>query len=488
MKVSVTLTNESAWITKASDEAYELLQNEWSYFSPGARFHPAYKLYLRDRDRASKEGREPLGWDGKIRLFKQGKVPAGLFRATEDILREKSIEFKLTVDIPTVLPFLNGVAKSEGQYKFQNACVKAMMSALPLGGGIVLCATGSGKTNMAGQFFSKLKYTCLFVVDQVDLLYQSQKELAMWMGEDVGVVGDSQYDVKRVTVATIQTLYKHVKDKKFMRWFRTVGVVIVDELHVQMGRTHFNVLDKISPIARYGLTATLQLGRKEVRVKAHAFAGPILYRYPIATGQEQGVLTKGSAIQLLFPADQDTVYADDYDREVVDNEQKLKMCSRIVRQLLTDKRCVIVLVSRVRHVKAVHDLFYDIPHGLAYGAIGKIKRRSAILRFEREKTSLIIANKVFEKGVNIKRVDVIYDLAEMKSKNVVIQKFGRGVRLHKNKKSLLYIDSGTLNGRFAKASRSRARALKAAGIKVTKVKVIDSGSKAFKTVIAKAKV
>jgi superfamily II DNA or RNA helicase len=330
---------------------------------------------------------------------------------------------------------------------------------------------------MAGKFYRCLPYSCLFVVDQIDLLYQNRDEIQTWLGEEVGYVGDQKFELRRVTVATIQTLHKHRDDFKFRKWYSHVMAVVVDELHEQMARRNFDVLTTINPIARYGLTATLQLKKKDIRTKAHSFAGPILYEFPIEQGMKQGVLTKGQTLQLLFepvPIAHEE-YQEQIREQVIENEQKQKAVKAIVQLLLQNDRYVVILVDRVEHLERLSDLMDDIPHRLAYGRISVSDRISARKKFEKGKINLLIANKVFKKGINLKRVDCIIDMAEMKSKNDVMQKFGRGVRLHEDKDALLYIDIGTQGGlggeRFRKAATSRIRALRAANIPCRSVKV-----------------
>jgi superfamily II DNA or RNA helicase len=477
-KVHVTLTEREAYITECPKETWQWLSDYWSFFVPSARFSMGYRHYLNEKRRAAAEGdpnRKVDGWDGRARLLsRDGTVPAGVFRATRKEIKELGIRFVVTYERPDQPTLQKGIQITDTKYRHQRRAVRRIIKAIPKGGGIVLSATGSGKTGMAAQLFSKLGWNCLFVVDQVNLLYQTQKELGRWLGEPVGIVGDRKYEVQRVTVGTVQTLSKHVKDKAFMKWYRTVSIVVIDELHVQMNRRNFKVLETIKPVARIGLTATMQMSKKEVRMKAWAFCGPVLYRYPISRAQAAGVVSSGQAVQLLFPQDEFAPenYQEAYEQEVVFHEGKLAACGRIVRWLIEKQdRRVILLVSRIAHVKELQAEFSDFEYGLAYGKVDKKQRISTLERFERGELKLIIANVVFEKGVDVKRVDVVCDMAEMKSKNTAVQKYGRGVRLHADKADLLYIDFGADAGRFGKAARSRARALSDEKIPVTKIKV-----------------
>jgi superfamily II DNA or RNA helicase len=477
--VSVTLTNRHAYITDASDRALRKLEAYWSYYQPGYYFAPAYRLYLREKAIAIQEGREdePIpGWDGKIRFFKQGKVPAGLFRATHrDVQKELGLKFCIEKDLPTPRELLDGIAPAANGYGHQNDCVEAMVRALPRGGGIITAATGTGKTATCARFFAKLNYPCLFVVHRVALLYQSQKEIAHWLQSEVGIVGDSEFDPRDVTVATIQTLKLHQADPKFEAWFNKVRIVVVDELHKQMAKKNFKLLDTLKPLARYGLTATLQLSKKQVRIRAWAFAGPVIYNFPIAEAIEKEVVDKGRVLQLMFEETYDWTHDKDYyleyDYEVINNELKLNTVRVITKLLIEKGRYVLIIAERLDHIRVLDAAFPDVKHRLAYGGIKKTRREKSQAMFEDGNIRLMIASGVFKDGVNLKRVDAIIDMTEYPSKDDTLQKFGRGVRKHQDKKGLLFIDFGTQRGRFRKAAMSRSRAWGAAGLPVRRVKV-----------------
>ena len=476
--VDITLTNRYAWVTEASPEVYQKLRDFYSYFAPGARWSQHYKLYLAEKAKAIKAGEpdRPLaGWDGKIKLFLRGKVPAGLFRATkidaQDVL---GIRFRISKELPELNLVQDGLV-SEEQYQYQNDCTDAMVRSLRRGGGIVLACTGAGKTKTAANFFSRLDYSCLFLVHRKNLLYQSQEELARWLGCKVGIVGDSVFQPERITVAMIQTLAPHMSDPKFVRWFKKIKVVLVDELHKQMAMRNFDLLHQLKPLACYGLTATLELGLKPVRYKAWAFAGPVIFRFPLSEGVKKKVVTSGRVLQVLFPLEfnwtyEDEDYENEYMYEVVHNELKQRTCKALVKELIARGRAVIVIVERVAHVEALHEMFGNIEHGLAYGKIKKKERDQVKADFESGKINLIIANQVFKDGIDIKRASAIIDMAEWKSKNDTMQKFGRGVRLHEDKTDLLYVDFGTQTGRFATNGRRRKKALVTAEVPVKTVK------------------
>jgi superfamily II DNA or RNA helicase len=456
--VAVTLTNDKAMLA-ADDETMELLDDFWSYSAPGAFHSVLFKTKQ---------------WDGKKRFMQKDAVPSGLFRATRwDIVEKLGIKFVVTKQRQK-LSFLPGIPRQEAaERQYQNECVDAMCNAVGKGGGIVLAATRTGKTAICSSFFSRIKDNCLFIVDQIELLDQSQEEIKSWIGEEVGIVGRSVFAPARVTVGTIQTLKLHEKDKKFLAWFKTVQIVVVDELHEMMASKNFKILKTIQPIARFGLTATLQLRKKDVRMRAWAFAGPVIFEYSIADGVKNGVLTKGHVLQLQFPylALDSQDHREIYEYQVLGNQDKLDTWMLLSNRLVQQDRYVITLTDRVAHVKALADA---CPHDyeLAFGEIGRQARKTAKTRFDSGKVQHIIANRVFKKGVTIKRVDAMFDLAELPSKNDCIQKFGRGIGWLDGKQELVYIDFATQgNNGLASAAKKRISAFRAAGIPVTQVKV-----------------
>jgi superfamily II DNA or RNA helicase len=352
-----------------------------------------------------------------------------------------------------------------------------MVAASKLGGGLILSATGSGKTFVAGLYLSHLQGTACFIVDELSLLDQAQRELSEVLKEPVGWVGESRFEPQRVTVATIQTLHKHRKRADFLAWYRKLTVVFIDEIHVALNSRNIDVVKLIRPKVVFGLTATLEIQKWPVFLQAVSLAGPVIYTYPLAQGVAEHVLTPGVVCRVMFPAaGLDLPYMTEYKKLIVQSKDRNTCVERIVRAGLHRNRTVILLVERLAHLGIFHRRFQDIPHELIYGARNRQERVDAKRAMDSGELRLIIANKVFGKGVDIRRVDMIVDATAGRSQNNVIQRFGRGVRTVSGKTGLLYFDvsdsdSGcVVKNRFAAAARSRARAYEKAGIKVMKTK------------------
>jgi ATP-dependent helicase IRC3 len=225
--------------------------------------------------------------------------------------------------------------------------------------------------------------------------------------------------------------------------------------------------------AVFGLTATLEVKKQDVIMRAFALCGPVVYTYPLKTGIDDKILTPGVSVainveQTIPEEDAQIDYTELYRKHIVGS----KVWNEPIRQLVIEgvKRhhAVIVIVERVAHVckltkqlQALGVLVHSI-----YGAKSTEQRKHSKMLFELGEVDVLIVNKVFQKGVDIKRVSVIIDATAGYSKNNAVQRFGRGVRLHHHKKGLLHFDIGPTEGKFRRAAKSRRRALRAIGIRV----------------------
>src|ERR1700734_2138102 len=465
-KIPVYVDNRIAPLRRPYDEAKLLPYLSYSnpVYSHMLRTKPWYRKCReckeypntkKNPDRHDDDDHEYVAiWDGKKKFLIRDTLPAGLFWSTyRDIEKKEHIRFK--VKSKHTSPKTRSKKHwllSEGKYLFQNDCAIEMYSHAIMGmGGLVLNATGSGKTRTAAMIASMLDCEILFVVDQLVLLKQAQSAIAKHLGEKIGYVGEAKFHLDRVTIATIQTLHLHRKDPKFLKWLRNVDVVIIDELHEMLSHRNFDVINITRPLSTFGLTATLALSRKPVRLKAYALCGPVIYQYPVQTGMKEGVLSKGICIQLRY----ENILRDidgwnqreAYDTRIVSNGERNHLISSLVRRAVKKNKYVIVVVDRLKHIEEITSRLRisNVKYRVVAGTY-KGKGISVETRFKRKddfeagKVKVLVVNKVMKKGIDIKRVDLIINASCKPSANDAIQVFGRGVRLHKDKKGLICID------------------------------------------------
>ncbi len=419
-------------------------------------------------------------WDGHIHLLRRRRVASGLFLYLRGRIEEETgIRFHVTDcrRSPTFhKQFPTSIASKIRDY--QDCCVRQMVKSSDLGG-LIRNATGTGKTFLAGAYFSLLKGSACFVVDELTLLEQAVRELRSTLGEKVGVIGDQVFRPERITVATVQTLHRHRDDPKFVKWSDRLQVMMVDEVHLALNRRNVDVINAICPKAVFGLTATLELKKPDVLMRAVALAGPPIFEYNIQTGVDQGFLSHGVICRVLVPAE--GLYSNyqlEYKRLISHNKHRNDCIEALVRESLRRQRRVAVLVERLSHLRILSQRWKDLPHAVVCGAVSKEKRFQAKSAMDKGKLPLILATRVFSKGINIRTVDTIIDATAGKSHNSAIQRYGRGVRRADGKVGLIYFDmSDTSTGlpggkknRFAVSANSRLKALKTLSVSIISVR------------------
>lgn len=467
MQVRVNLTNRYARFRGPYPK--KGFRRLFGYKDPSAYFTPQFR-------RRDSEGKRI--WDGIKTFLAYDRVPAGLFVSLRrEIERKWDIDFKVR-DLRERPDFDDLDEDYISDRKYQNACVATMRDHSDMGG-IIINATGTGKTRIAGMYFKALNGSGVFIVDELGLLDQAQKELEKFLGERVGNIGNMQFKPRRITVATAQTLHRHRHDPKFEPWIKKLDVMIIDEIHDMLGKRNHEIVSSYRPKACFGLTATLQMKKASVRVKAQALTGPLIYTFPLAKGVSEKVLSPGIAVLVRITRggypDEDHWTA--YDKMIAKSNRYNTVVEKLARVGLQKKKHIMLLVHRPKHVKILSKRFKDVPHKVAKGDVRVRDRILAKEEFESKKLKMLIANQVFKKGTNLKIVDMIIDAASRPSFNDAAQKYGRGVRLCDKKVGLLYFDIGFKNppdvdhhsfnfNRFAKGGRVRKRSLLSQNIPV----------------------
>jgi len=400
-------------------------------------------------------------WDGRIRLMRRDQVSTGLFLERLPLL-QKQFEVILK-DCRDSLRFKKPPAEVwKASHRFQQECYLAMVEGSKTGG-LVLNATGSGKTRIAGLFFSALIGRGLFVVDELSLLVQAREAIQQIIGEEVGIMGGGQEAIRRITIATCQTLIRRLD--QLGGGSLPTDVVILDEVHEAINRRSTEILAVLKPKAVFGLTATLRLRRPSILLPVTALTGPVLYRYPAEQGIREGMLAQGLVIRIPYGSAMRSRWADGFQRYeefIVHEEARHELVAAYAEESVRHGRPTIVLVDRIEHLDALSEKV-KVPHQVLCGRDSKEKRRQAIREMTEEKLPLILTNRVFGKGVDIPNLQTTIDATGLKSKNTAQQRLGRGLRRSIGKIGLLHID---IADRGFVSTRERLTAYLELGLKV----------------------
>jgi len=131
-----------------------------------------------------------------------------------------------------------------------------VQDAINAGGGLMVAATGSGKTYSGLALASRLGQRTLILVKSKDLAKQWIDEIKAITGCDAGLIGGGKNkEGDQFTVALTQSLSR--LDDFILSRFE-YGLVIADEAHNLPANQAFNVINNLTAKYKYGLTATPQ--------------------------------------------------------------------------------------------------------------------------------------------------------------------------------------------------------------------------------------
>ena len=475
---------------ECSPEEMRQLKKLFRYRKLGYYHSPKHQVWLREFRKISAkhptwsdekiEDQIEVGWDGYTNLMRYGSVPTGLlldrinsvtylnpWNSVVSDLRQLPDHRDLTI------AFQHGRPSRE----YQRNAVETLVTHSGCGG-ILLCATRTGKTFIAAHYLKLLKGNACFIVDELSLMSQARDDMEPILEEEVGEIGMGKFSPERITVATIQTLHKHRNRVDFKKWFKSLDVLFIDEIHIAINKRNIDIVKTIKPKAVFGLTATLETDKPHVYMPACALAGPIIFRYEVKDGQADGWLSQADGYNVVFsnPMLSTGNQQQDYKRMISANAKRNQLVATIADEAVKAGRRVIVLVEHVHHLQRIAHML-DCEHDCIYGERKKDERRAAMKRMDEGNLPCILATRVFAKGVTIRTADVLIDATGFPSKNNAQQRFGR-VLGQKDGKAI-YVNIYDKGNRFSAAARSRSNAIKALGIKVHTIKWAGKERKIF---------
>lgn len=300
--------------------------------------------------------------------------------------------------------------------------------------GIIKLSTGYGKSMIALKLVEETQLKTLIVVPRLNLLKQYQSDIKGLYGEQCGIINGQKFDVKDITVATIQTL----KLRNLKEIQSEFGMIIYDECHTYLSDKGIKVVQSFNPLRMYGMSATPD--RSDGQGEALKFYfGDIIVEDALPQAKPEVVIHKY----------QGSYFADTYSG-IIDiqsqDENRNKLIADIINKEIYDGRKIIVLTKRVDHYQQLAELItssktFSIRATLPTKEANEQQRLLERLREGSGDFDAILGTfSLLSTGINIPALDTIVFAGDIKSTVLTTQSIGRILRLFEGKKTPKIID------------------------------------------------
>jgi superfamily II DNA or RNA helicase len=143
--------------------------------------------------------------------------------------------------------------------------------------GVVVLPTGAGKTRLAIAAIAETGLPAAVLCPTRVLATAWRTELERWLAEPIGMIGDGDHRVERVTVMTFESAYRHM-DAMGERF----GLLVVDEVHHFGAGVRIEALEASAAVARLGLTATAPSRASPAAARIEEVVGPVVFELGFA--------------------------------------------------------------------------------------------------------------------------------------------------------------------------------------------------------------
>lgn len=307
-----------------------------------------------------------------------------------------------------------------------------------------------GKTFTAMLIARKLRQKTLVVVHTGLLLDQWVKQYEIMFKESPSVLGQSKksWD-KCVTVATIQTLIKHIDviADEF-------GTVIIDECHHIPATTFRGILDKLKAHYKIGLSGTVE--RKDGKhVIFNDYFGSIRFAPAAENYMKPEVLRITTDI---FFSNADDFNAKNFASmlTLLANKKEYVDCILSTSLELAAVGHVVLCVSeRIDLLKNCYEQSKEVSV-LITGELNAKNRELALDKVRRGQAKIIWGSmNIFSEGFSENMLSCLVLAAQINNEPLLTQLIGRVTRLYPNKKTPIIVDVSLMGKGVQQGARNR---------------------------------
>jgi len=398
---SVTLVVGNVWSRVSGNlphKAKNRIDEKLSFFVQGAYHTKAYRDDI---------------WDGRIRFFKKstGIFPTGFCLTVKKILKKKKIKFK-TLDKRRIIEyddkFIKKVIRFNKKIVPRTFQKKAFIKFLEKGAGVFHLPTGSGKTIIMNLIIKAIdsfsdKEIQLVLTHGTSLLSQLRDEISSFQKEEIGYIAEGVWDEKRITVASVDTIFSNLKNpyklrktkrkktkeekrdkikerkalvRKTESLLRRATAVHCDEAHHSPAKTFKTVLNKtLNASFRTGFTATYDRSGGD-EMSLHAVTGKVVFKRSLSWMIDRGYLAKPTIILMSFDkgSTNEEEWHKEYAKGISTNKARNRILAKVLYTFFSYNLSSIMFVQRKLHGEELLNILvekHNIPTTLSRFLMGR---------------------------------------------------------------------------------------------------------------------
>ena len=402
---------------------------------------------------------DPFAYSDKIEMFSRTKFTfrIGMIGNVKAFAERRNVPINIH-DYQYQMPDVAVDDRMSGRYVHQRQAVEAFFRRRF---GIIVVPTRGGKTFIASEILRIFMQTdegnFLFVTDNTTLFTQARDDIRKFFerygGVEVGEICSGKINVKRVTVAMIQTIQTALSKRSapkrrsaMAKYLKSLAFLCVDEIHDNCSDARLRVYKRCSGL-RYQLCLSATPYRANAfhqNLKLQAWSGDVIFTISDSILRERHVLSdyrvailyrKPSKLELRSVDEND--YADCCRGVIYENEERNKILEDVIQVCRNDGYKTLVLFQSIEHGKLIARRT-----GLTFiSGVTSAEEREVVKRaFLNEQGGVLLASNIFKKGVTLPEVEVLINADGGLEDANTIQRKGRVLGATETKQRSMVID------------------------------------------------
>jgi len=452
-----------------SEEIWQRLDKELSYTVQGSfialKLASKRILALQLKKRTAKEQAElnrllaRQKWDGKKHLFTRKQVfPTGCLKRVKNFLEKECIDYKL-IDLRVKKIQGKSIDIKTELREYQRLAVEQF---LKIGRGVLQISTGGGKTLVFTSVIGRLNVPTIVYVHTCDLLHQTKEVISKELGIECGQIGAGIVDIKKINVATIQSVTRaltgtyvkydnededdliKIKDTRpIQKIVSEAELIVVDECH-RAATFSVQTISKKSKNAYYRLFTSASPWRDDnADLLIEAASGPKIVRVSSSYLIDRGFLVAPKIYVFKIPrAIQNAAYSKIYSQYVVENEYRNNLIIQSAFKLFKNGKKFLILVKHIKHGKILFEELEakKIKSFFLQGRVDSLERKDVLDLFRKNELDGLVATSLADEGLDIPNLDAVILAGSGMSSVKALQRVGRTLRPYPGKKQAYVID------------------------------------------------